>query len=58
MTQPRISYITRSDTDVATVEEGLAGVNYEMTVYVCASPGETIEAMAAAVDTALYRNRA
>ena len=45
MAQHRISYLTRGDTDVSRIEEGLAGLDYEMDVHVCKSDGETIEAI-------------
>ena len=45
MAQHRVALITASSTDVALVEEGLAGLDYEMSVQVCGSNGETIEAI-------------
>ncbi len=45
MAQHRVAYIMRSSTDVALVEEGLAGLDYELSVHVCGSNGETIEAI-------------
>jgi len=45
MAQHRVTLITRSVTDVTLVEEGLAGLDYEMSVQVCGSDGETIEAI-------------
>ena len=45
MAQHRVSFITGGDTDVALIEEGLAGLDYELDVHVCKSDGETIEAI-------------
>ncbi len=45
MPQHKISYITKRERDVSLVEEGLEGLDYEMTVSLSASPGETIEAI-------------
>jgi D-3-phosphoglycerate dehydrogenase len=45
MAQHKVALITRSSTDVTLVEEGLAGLDYEMSVQVCGSDGEAIEAV-------------
>ena len=45
MAQHKIAYIATSEPDTAIVEQRLEGVDYEMSVHVCGSPGEAIEAV-------------
>ena len=45
MAKHRVAYLARSEVDVTTVRQGLDGLDYELTLHVCDSPGETIEAV-------------
>ena len=45
MAQHKIAYIATSEPDTAIVEQRLGGLDYEMSVHVCGSPGEAIEAV-------------
>ena len=45
MARHKIAYIAGTDTDVALIEQGLGGLDYEMSIDICSSPGEAIEAI-------------
>ena len=45
MAKHRISFVTSGKTDVSHVEEGLAGLDYDLDIHVCSSQGEVIEAI-------------
>ena len=45
MTKYKIAFVSRREPDSKLIEEQLAGIDYEMDVHVCASEGETIEAV-------------
>ncbi len=45
MAKHKIAFVSPGKTDVSNVEEGLAGLDYDMDVHVCASQGEVIEAI-------------
>jgi D-3-phosphoglycerate dehydrogenase len=45
MAQQKVVFISSGEPDTRLVEEQLAGLDYDMDVQVCASPGETIEAI-------------
>ena len=45
MPHHKIAYITRSKPDISLVEQGLTGLDYEISVHFCNSIGETIEAI-------------
>ena len=44
MTRHKIAFLAAADPDTSGVEAELAGLDYELSVHVCGSPGETIEA--------------
>ena len=45
MAKHKIAFVSPGKTDVSNVEEGLAGLDYDMDVHVCTSQGEVIEAI-------------
>ena len=45
MAAPKVAYLAHAETDVSELAEQLAGVDHELEVHVCTSPGETIEAV-------------
>ena len=45
MTRSKIAFISDSKADTSLVEAQLDGLDYEMELHVCSSPGETIEAI-------------
>ena len=45
MARPKVAMLARPNIDTSFVEQGLAGVDYEIDVHVCTSEGETMEAV-------------
>lgn len=45
MAQHKVAVITGRDADMSLVEEGLAGLDYDLEIHPCESEGETIEAI-------------
>ena len=45
MAKHKIAFVTPGKTDVSHVEEGLAGLDYDLDIHVCSSQGEVIEAI-------------
>ena len=45
MTTPKIAFLAPAQADVSVIDQQLAGIDHELEVHVCTSPGETIEAV-------------
>ena len=45
MAKHKIALTTAGKTDTSVIERELDGLDYEMSVHVCTSPGETMEAV-------------